>query len=247
MKVLGVIPARYKSSRFEGKVIADLAGQPMIQHVWERAKKSQRLDDVLIACDDDRVARKAKAFGAKVAMTSPDHPSGSDRIAQVVSSLNVEIVVNIQGDEPLLESTVIDQLVDALQDSKDCPVATVIRMIEDKRELDNPNIVKVVVDSQGVALYFSRAVIPFDRDGNQEERIEHYKHLGLYAYRKDFLLKFTQMPPSRLEMAEKLEQLRILEAGYKIKTIVTKFDTIGVDTPEDLKRVEKLLLSKVKR
>lgn len=237
MRTLGVIPARWGSTRFEGKVLAQIHGKPMLQHVFERAKKSKALDDVIIACDDERIMMAAKKFGAKAVMTSPKHPSGTDRIAEAVRSLKVDIVVNIQGDEPLIQPKVIDDLVKALRKDKACVMATTIKAVTDENDLNNPNVVKVAIDKSNVALYFSRSCIPFNRDGQPLKNIKVYKHLGLYAYRKSFLMKFKDLPKSSLETTEKLEQLRVLEAGYKIKTIQTTVDTIGVDTPEDLAKV----------
>ena len=238
MKVIGVIPARWGSTRFEGKMLAELAGKPMIQHVWERASKSPLLDDCVIACDDERILDKAHQFGAQAFMTSSNHPSGTDRIAEVIQSLSCDIVVNIQGDEPLIDTTIINDLAKALINDNGAVMATAIKVIENQEDLNNPNVVKVVIDGQKNALYFSRATIPYDRD---KKDISCYKHLGIYAYRRDFLLKLKDLPTSFLEEAEKLEQLRVLEAGYKIKTVLTDVETIGVDMREDLKRVEKML------
>lgn len=243
MKTIGVIPARYGSTRFKAKVLADLCGKPLIQHVWERARKSKKLDDLLIACDDQRIFDAAKKFKANVVLTSKDHPSGSDRIAEAVAKRNVDLVVNIQGDEPLIDPRVIDALVKALENDKNSSMATVIKKIERREELNNPNVVKVVVDKDFYALYFSRSLIPYQRDA---ERVEYWKHLGIYAYRKDFLLKFKDLPKSRLEKIEQLEQLRALENGFKIKAIITDSETIGVDTAEDLKRVKKILSKRAK-
>jgi len=238
MKAIGVIPARWASTRFEGKVLAKIAGKPMIQHVFERVKKSEKLDDVLIATDSNEVFQAAEGFGANVVMTRSDHPSGTDRIAEAVKDLDVQIVVNIQGDEPLIEHAIIDKLVGALETDRTSVMATVIKVIKDEQELNNPNVVKVVIDKDGHALYFSRSMIPYNRDG---EEIIAYKHLGIYAYRKDFLLQYSDLPKSKLEQSERLEQLRVLEAGYRIKTVVTDLETIGVDTKEDLKKVEGIL------
>jgi len=239
MKTIGVIPARWASTRFEGKVLAAIGGKPMIQHVWERSSKSELLDDLVIACDDERVRKAAEQFGAKAVLTSKDHPSGTDRIAEAAESLDGDIIVNIQGDEPLIRHEVIDALIKALTDAPSCSMGTVIKVLEPGKELKDPNVVKVVVDGEMNALYFSRSVIPHDRDGDSE--VVYYKHLGLYAYRRDFLLGYKNLPKSNLEKAEHLEQLRALEFGYKIKTVVTDIDTIGVDTPADLKLVEKML------
>ena len=239
MKAIGVIPARWGSTRFEGKVLAKLKGKYMIQHVWERARKSRVLDSILIACDDERIIKAAEEFGAKAVMTSTKHVSGTDRIAEAVGPLPVKVVVNIQADEPLIEPKVIDHLVQAILDDKTCVMATVVKPIEGKDEIENPNVVKVVIDQNRNALYFSRSSIPYNPDREKFKDMSYFKHLGLYAYRKEFLLKFKDLPKSYLESVEKLEQLRALEAGYKIKIIKTTVDTIGVDTPEDLAKVEK--------
>ncbi|MBF0522648.1 MAG: 3-deoxy-manno-octulosonate cytidylyltransferase [Candidatus Omnitrophica bacterium] len=241
MKVIGVIPARWGSTRFEGKVLALIAGKPMIEHVWLRVKKSKILNDIIIACDDEKVLKTAVQFGAKAVLTSPNHPSGTDRIAEVVKDLDVDIVVNIQGDEPLIQHAVIDNLANALMSDQSAVMSTVIKRLEKQEELDNPNVVKAVIDEESNALYFSRAAIPYNRDKKDFKALTYYKHLGIYAYRKNFLLKLKDLPPSLLEKTEKLEQLRVLEAGYKIKAILTDLETIGVDTKEDLKLVEAIL------
>lgn len=241
MRAVGVIPARWGSTRFEGKVLAKIDGRPMIEHVWRRSKQSRLLTEVIIACDDERILKAAAEFGAKAVLTSKNHASGTDRIAQAAADLVAGIIVNIQGDEPLIHPRVIDDLVSALREDPGCRMATAIKAIRTKEELENPNVVKAVVDARGNALYFSRAVIPFDRDQSGIRKIKYYKHLGIYAYRKSFLMKFAKMPKSGLEQAEGLEQLRALEAGVKIKTVVTDVETVGVDTPQDLARVEKFL------
>lgn len=243
MQAIGVIPARWGSTRFEGKVLAKINGKPMIEHVWRRARQSRLLTDVIIACDDQRIVKAAEKFGAKAILTAQNHASGTDRIAEVAADITAEIIVNIQGDEPLIEHSIIDDLVTVLSNDPDCVMATTIKLIRTNEELDNPNVVKAVIDLNGNALYFSRSVIPYDRDKTGISKIKYYKHLGIYAYRKNFLLKFKDMPKSRLEQAEQLEQLRALEAGVKIRTVVTNIETVGVDTPEDLARVEKLLRS----
>lgn len=243
MKIIGIIPARWGSTRFEGKVLANIAGKPMLQHVYERAKQAKLLDGVLIACDDERIFKACEKFGARAVLTSSNHPSGTDRIAEVAKKISCGLVINIQGDEPLIKPSVIDDLARAMMEERVAPVGTLIKKIENKQEIENPNIVKVIVDQHKYALYFSRAVIPYPRDRKDFEGITYYKHLGIYAYRKDFLLNFKNLPKSNLEGIEKLEQLRILEAGYKIKTILTDAETMGVDTPEDLEKVEALFLS----
>jgi 3-deoxy-manno-octulosonate cytidylyltransferase (CMP-KDO synthetase) len=241
MKAIGVIPARFASTRFPGKVLALIQGKPMIEHVWMRAKGCRELSDVLIACDDEKVLKTAQAFGAKAVMTSPDHPSGSDRIAEAVGKLDFDIVVNIQGDEPFIESSVIDGLVIALRNDPKASMATVIKEIKDEADIKNPNVVKAVIDVNHYALYFSRSPIPYDRNATHQPETKYFKHLGLYAYRKDFLMSYKDWPKSSLEMTEQLEQLRVLEAGHKIKTIETDVETIAVDTPEDLAKIERFV------
>ena len=258
MRAIGVIPARWKASRFEGKILALIDGKPMIQHVWERASQSRILEEVIVATDSEEVIRVVKSFGGKAVYTSKDQPSGTDRIGEVVNPLDVKVVVNIQGDEPLIHHSMIDGLANTLLNDKSISMATVIKKITHRRELINPNVVKVVVDKDGYALYFSRSPIPYVRGENKLHSIfdvhywfqahsftpetqDYYKHLGIYAYTKDFLFTYTNLPKSKLETMEKLEQLRALESGYKIKTIETEYDTVGVDTPEDLKFAEKLL------
>ena len=241
MQAIGVIPARWGSTRFEGKVLAKINGKTMIEHVWQRSRQSRLLKEVIIACDDERIVKAAQAFGAKAVLTSKDHASGTDRIAEATAKIAAEIVVNIQGDEPLIHHSMIDSLVKALNKDAACLMATVIKSIRTKEELENPNVVKAVIDVNGNALYFSRAAIPYDRDKAGIVKIKYYKHLGIYAYRKKFLMKFKGIPKSHLEQAEQLEQLRALEAGVKIKTVLTDVETIGVDTPEDLLRVTRVL------
>ena len=238
MEAIGIIPARYNSTRFEGKVLANLLGKPVVQHVWERASQATTLNDLIVATDDQRVAKAVQDFGGKFALTSTDQPSGTDRLAEVVNPIDVKIVVNIQGDEPLVHPSMIDELVRIFLEDESICMATVIKKIEKKEELIDPNVVKVVIDRFNNALYFSRSPIPFEK--GQPSKI-FYKHLGLYAYTKDFLFTFTNLPKSNLETAESLEQLRALENNYKIRTIETKFDTVGIDTPEDLERAKELL------
>jgi len=244
VRAIGVIPARWGATRFEGKVIANLLGKPVIQHVWENAKKARTLDDLVVACDDERIMKVVEAFGGKAVYTSPNQPSGTDRLAEVINPLEVDIAVNIQGDEPLMKSIMIDNLVLALEDEKAAQMATMMKKIEDDTELTNSNVVKVIADKNGYAIYFSRYAIPYNRtsEADSKKRPVYYKHIGIYAFTKDFLFTFRNLPHSSLENAEKLEQLRALENGYKIKVVETKFDTIGVDRPEDLKRAEEALL-----
>jgi 3-deoxy-manno-octulosonate cytidylyltransferase (CMP-KDO synthetase) len=241
MNAIGVIPARYLSSRFEGKVLADILGKPMIQHVWERARQAKLLDDVIIACDDERVAQSAAAFGAKIVMTAKGHSCGTDRIIEVVNPLDVRVVINIQADEPLVHPLMIDTLVQALASDRNLSMATLMKKIADPREIEDPHVVKVVVDKNNFALYFSRAAIPHKAVNSEVASATCYKHIGLYGYTKDFLFVYRNLAVSGLEKTEKLEQLRVLEEGYRIKVIETKYDTIGVDTAEDLERLKNYL------
>ena len=245
MNVIGVIPARYASVRFEGKVLADLLGKPLLQHVWENAKKARTLDDLVVACDDERIFKAVVDFGGKAVLTAKAHTSGTDRIAEVVTDKDVKVVLNIQGDEPLIHSSMIDDVAYSLLATPEQGVATIVKRIEDEKEISDANVVKVVFDKKGQALYFSRCSIPFVREEEPGMRV-HYKHIGLYGYTKDFLFTFKNLPPSKLEKLEKLEQLRILENGYPIRVIETKYETIGVDTREDLERVSQWLLMKSK-
>jgi 3-deoxy-manno-octulosonate cytidylyltransferase (CMP-KDO synthetase) len=238
MKTIGVIPARFASTRFPAKVLAQIAGKPMIQHVWEKASQCKELDEVLIACDHDDVFKAAKGFNAKVVMTNPNHPSGSDRIAEAVKDLTVDIVVNIQADEPFIDARTIDSLAVLLKENHENLMGTVIKEIASDEEFLNPNVVKCVVDDKDYALYFSRSPIPHHRSKNSGFFPKNYKHLGLYAYRKVFLMEFTKWPKGTLEAIEELEQLRALEHGVKIKTTRTNYESIAVDVPQDLQRAE---------
>jgi len=240
MDVIGVIPARYGSTRFEGKVLADILGKPMLQYVWESAKQARILDDLIIACDDQRIYDAAVSFGAKVVFTSKGHVCGTDRIAEVINPLDVKVIVNIQADEPLLEPIMIDKLARNILENDFIPMATLAKRIDNIEEYNDPNVVKVVADKNGFALYFSRSPIPYLR-GDFKNPPVLYKHLGIYAYTKDFLFTFKNMPVSSLEEAEKLEQLRVLENGYKIKVVETVCETVGVDTPEDLEKAKEIL------
>lgn len=241
MNAIGIIPARYSSSRFQGKVLADILGKPMLQHVWEMAKQSLVLDDLIIACDDDTVAMAAQGFGAKVVMTAKQHTSGSDRICEVVNSIDVKIIINIQADEPLIHPIMIDTVAQSLLDDQAIPMATLMKKIVRPEEVNDPNVVKVVADKNNFALYFSRAAIPHQASNSEIKAPIYYKHIGLYGYTKDFLFTYKNLPISSLEAVEKLEQLRVLQAGLKIKVIETQFETIGVDTPEDLEKVKQYL------
>ncbi len=240
MDAIGVIPARYSATRFPGKLLANICGKPIIQHVWERASRARLVERLVIACDDERILSVAQSFGAECVITAKGHLSGSDRITEVVGSLDVKVVVNIQADEPLVQPLMIDRLVEALLNDETISMATLIKRIEHHHEVDNPNIVKVVIDKNNFALYFSRAPIPYRAENAKVQPI-YYKHIGLYAYTKDFLFTFKNIIPSYLENIERLEQLRALEEGFRIKVIETQFDTVGVDTPQDLERVRRIL------
>ncbi|MFH1888703.1 MAG: 3-deoxy-manno-octulosonate cytidylyltransferase [Candidatus Omnitrophota bacterium] len=238
MDVIGIIPARYSSTRFEGKVLADILGKPMIQYVWEMAKQSLLLDDLVIACDDERVFEAANGFGAKVVLTAKGHLSGTDRIIEVVNPLEVKKIINIQGDEPLIHPMMIDAVAQALLDDGNLSMATIARKIDNACDADDPNVVKVVMDKNNFALYFSRSAIPYRAKESEVASPVYYKHIGLYGYTKDFLFTYKNLPVSSLEKTERLEQLRVLEGGYRIKVIETKYDTLGVDTPGDLEKVK---------
>ena len=238
--VIGVIPARYGSSRFRGKVLAEIAGKPMIQWVYEQANQSQMLDQLIVAVDDPRVLKCVEGFGGKAVMTNADHQSGTDRISEVVEKIQTDIIVNIQGDQPLLDPKMIDEAVQPMLEDTTVQMSTIKIKISEE-DYSDPAVVKVVVDENDFALYFSRSLIPYPRDN---VAVNVYEHVGLYVYRKDFLLKISEMPQSYLEKIEMLEQLRVLENGYKIKVIETKSKHtagVSVDTPDDLARVEKLI------
>jgi 3-deoxy-manno-octulosonate cytidylyltransferase (CMP-KDO synthetase) len=245
-KILAVIPARYASSRFPGKALALLDSRTMLEHVYDRVSMARYLSSIIIATDDERIYKEARRFGARVQMTRGDHVSGTDRVAEVASSWeDVELVVNIQGDEPLIDPLAIDAAVLPLLEEPAIPMGTLKKRIEDRREISDPNVVKVVTDRFENAVYFSRSVIPFPRDlesgipGATDLPI-HYKHIGLYVYRRDFLLRYSGFPVGPLEQTERLEQLRALENGFKIRVVETDYESLGVDTPADLERVEAL-------
>lgn len=242
MDVIGVIPARYQSTRFPGKILVDIHGKPLLQWVWERARLSGLLDRLIIACDDSHVERIAKRFGADVIMTAKEHLCGTDRIIEVVADLDVKVIVNIQADEPLIHPSMISSTAQCLLDECSLVMCSLKKKIDNPEDIDNPNVVKVVVDKNDFALYFSRAAIPHSAVNSQETPL-YYKHIGLYAYTKDFLFTFKNLLPSKLEKIERLEQLRVLENGYKIKLLETQFDTVGVDTPEDLEKLKVLFKS----
>ncbi len=242
-RIVGLVPARYASTRFPGKPLHLIAGKPLIQHVVERCRMARSLAEVVVATDDDRIASVARGF-ARVEMTRPEHPSGTDRIAEASSRLECDAVVNIQGDEPLMDPAVIDAVSAALAEAPMSTAATALRGLED---FENPNVVKVVVGVTGRALYFSRRTIPYLRDladAPAAERLGGFpflKHLGIYGFRKDTLLRLVGFPVSALEAAERLEQLRALENGIEIQVVQVGYESIGVDTPEDAARVEAIL------
>jgi 3-deoxy-manno-octulosonate cytidylyltransferase (CMP-KDO synthetase) len=246
--VVAIIPARYHSNRFEGKPLARIAGKPMIQHVYERATAVKLLSRVAVATDDERIADCVRGFGGEVVMTSPDHASGTDRLAEAATLLDIaeqDVVVNIQGDQPLFPAEVVTQVATPLLEDPALPMATLIYKIVRPEEITDPNHVKTVFDRHGLALYFSRSPIPFQRNPDEPVAPTYYKHLGFYAYRKGFLLTFVGLPEGEWERFEKLEQLRALEFGYAIKVVLTEHDSIEVDTPSDLKRVEEILKQKM--
>ncbi len=244
MNVLVVIPARYASRRFPGKPLTLLAGKPMVQHVYERASKARGVSRVVVATDDERILAAVEGFGGEARLTRPDHGSGTERVAEVAAQVAAEVYVNLQGDEPLIEPAAIEAAVEALADDSSAPVATLCTPIEKVGDIVDPNIVKVVFDFEGHALYFSRAPVPWIRDREapgSRAAPSHFKHLGLYAFRCDVLLEFPTLPPGELERLEKLEQLRWLENGIRIRVVETQYDSVSVDTPEDVPRVEALL------
>lgn len=233
MKIIVVIPARYGSTRFAGKVLAEETGKYLVQHTYERASCAQTVDQTLIATDDERVMDACSRFGGVCVMTSTAHQSGTDRIAEAVADLDVDIVVNLQADEPEIDPAYIDQVAGLLVDHPDAAMATLLAPFENTDDIANPNIVKCITDITEKAIYFSRSVIPYDRQNSGVGQINHYKrHLGIYAYRKDFLMKYTELKPSFLEKREKLEQLRAIENGYTIITAMVKKAWDGVDTED---------------
>jgi 3-deoxy-manno-octulosonate cytidylyltransferase (CMP-KDO synthetase) len=249
MKITAIIPARYGSTRFEGKALADICGKPMIQHVYERTSRSTLVSDVVVATDDDRIAAAVRRFGGRAEMTSTGHETGTDRLAEVAARMDSDIIVNVQGDEPLIEPAMIDEAIEPLTTDAALLMSTLKERIKTLHDFLSPNVVKVVTDWEGYALYFSRSPLPNFRDKWNDLKDEKfssgrllcYKHVGLYVYRREFLLQYSQMSPTYLELAEKLEQLRVLENGYRIKVVETSYDSIGVDTPADLAAVVEIM------
>lgn len=248
-KATAIIPARYASTRFPGKPLALINGLPMIQHVCQRVAQADTVERVIVATDDQRIAQAVSAFGGEVAMTRADHPTGTDRLAEVAAQLDAELIVNVQGDEPLIDPRMVDQAVAPLLTNAAIKMGTLASRIDETEDFYNPNVVKVVKDRQGLALYFSRAPIPWPRDLSRDQlaaalaEVALYRHIGLYVYRRDFLLQYPHLPKTPLESLENLEQLRALEQGVKLHVAETEFACHGVDTPEDLERVSRLMLA----
>jgi 3-deoxy-manno-octulosonate cytidylyltransferase (CMP-KDO synthetase) len=245
MKITAIIPARFGSTRFEGKALADIMGKPMIQHVYERTVRASLVSEVIVATDDERIAAVVKGFGGHAEMTAKSHETGTDRLAEVAARSDSDIIVNVQGDEPLIEPAMIDEAIEPMMKDAAIVMATLKSRIKSLHDFLSPNVVKVVTDWEGFALYFSRSPLPNFRDKWNDLKDETfdsgrllcYKHIGLYVYRREFLLQYAQMSPTYLELAEKLEQLRALENGYKIRVVETSHESIGVDTPPDLEKV----------
>jgi 3-deoxy-manno-octulosonate cytidylyltransferase (CMP-KDO synthetase) len=237
-RAAGIIPSRYDSTRFPGKALRPILGTPMIQRVYEGAATAKLLNRVLVATDDERIIAAVKGFGGEAVMTSSHHPSGTERVAEAARALSEPIIINIQGDEPLIEGGLIDELVQALQDER-VPMASLMVKTADLNLIHDRNIVKVVVDKEGFALYFSRAPIPYDPSDY------FLRHVGIYGYQRDFLLEFSRLAPTRLEQNERLEQLRALENGFRIKMVETSFSTLSVDVPGDIIKVEEVLKKRV--
>ncbi len=242
--VLGIIPARWASTRFPGKPLHLIAGKPLVQHVWERCQECSKLDSIIVATDDDRIADVCRSFGANVAMTATDHPTGTDRIAEAAAAVpQATHLINIQGDEPLIEPSLIDELASALLADDALEMATAANAIDDDALMNDPNVVKCVLKKNGDALYFSRSPLPYQRSASPA--LTCYRHKGIYAYRKDFLQQFIQWQPSPLELAESLEQLRALENNARIRVIITDDTSGGIDTLEQAVELEKFLLSQI--
>ena len=252
MKITAIIPARFASVRFAGKVLADIMGKPMVQHVYERTAKAAMVSEVIVATDDERVAAAVRTFGGRVEMTDKGHETGTDRLAEVAARLDSDIIVNVQGDEPLIEPAMIDEAIKPLVEDSSVLMGTLKSRIKTLHDFLSQNVVKVVTDQAGFALYFSRSPLPNFRDKWNDLKDEKfasgkllcYKHVGLYVYQREFLLKYSRMAPTFLEMAEKLEQLRVLENGHRIKVVETEHETVGVDTPADLEKVLERLRKK---
>ncbi|MBZ5503450.1 MAG: 3-deoxy-manno-octulosonate cytidylyltransferase [Acidobacteriia bacterium] len=242
--VLVVIPARHASSRFPGKPLAPIAGRPMIQHVVERVRRAQLVSQVVVATEDERIQRAVEGFGGEAVLTRPDHRTGTDRVAEVAAHRGADIYINVQGDEPLIDPSTVDALVSAMIEDESVQIATPCTAITHREDIVDPNVCKVTRDFEGNALYFSRAPIPWVRDADESVAARHWKHLGIYAFRRDALLEFPTLPPGELERIEQLEQLRWLENGFRIRVVETDYDAVSVDVPADLARVEKILAAR---
>ncbi len=247
MRVVGVIPARFKSTRLEGKPLRDITGKPMIQHVYERARRSQGLTEVLVATDDERIRKTVEGFGGKVSMTSPQHSTGTDRVAEAVGGLDFDVVVNVQGDEPLMDPMLIDECLAPFTADPSTEMSTVMKLLHDESTYSDPAVVKVVCDLSGRALYFSRSLLPYPRNRPNDFRV--YEHVGIYAYTKNCLLRFSRLKPTYLEQIEGLEQLRALEHGIPIHVVKTEWqgELVSVDTPADLEKVRQIMAKSSKR
>jgi 3-deoxy-manno-octulosonate cytidylyltransferase (CMP-KDO synthetase) len=247
VKIVVCIPARYASTRFPGKVLAKETGKYLIQHTWEQARRAKLPSRVVIAADDEKIVQAARTFGAECVLTSPNHQSGTDRIAEAVGNSDAEIIINVQGDEPQIDPEHIDYVARLLLDHPDAPMATLAAPFATREQVADPNVVKVVVDARGKAMYFSRSVIPYDREHAGVGETSHYlRHIGIYAYRRDFLLKITSLPQTPLEKLEKLEQFRAIENGYTILVGKVEHSCEGIDTPEQYAAFVKGYLGPVK-
>lgn len=245
-KIIGIIPARYGSSRFPGKILAPIGGKTLIQRTYENAAQNTLLQNLTVATDDARIYDHVKAFGAAVVMTSPSCHTGTDRLVEAITNnpnlADADIIVNVQGDEPCLDPQIITQIVDLLLNDKEAVMATAAVQIKSEEEAHDPSIVKCIIDNQENALYFSRALIPAGHEGKMQPNTTYYRHMGIYAYRTHFLLKYTKLPKTPLQLAEDLEQLKVIEHGFRIKVAVVDSFSIGVDNPKDIQKVEQWLL-----
>lgn len=240
MKVVAVIPARFGSTRFPGKPLVKIVNKSMIQHVYERVKESNLVDEVIVATDHEEIYQVVSSFGGKVLMTNKEHESGTDRMAEVAQNVGGDLFLNVQGDEPLIDHKIIDLVIDEAKRNNEVVVSAKSRII-DQDDLQNPNVVKVVTDSNENALYFSRSLIPYNRSN---KKVEYYKHLGIYCYPQNVLKQFVKLPKSTLEQIEMLEQLRLIENGIDIRIVTSSYNAIGVDTPEDIGKIEKIIRGK---
>ena len=239
MKTVVIIPARLESSRLPNKVLLDICGKPLIQRVWEKVKSAKNVDDIFIATDNQKIVEVVENFGGKAILTSSKHQSGTDRIAEAVENIDTDIVINVQGDEPLIDPNLIDEFVELFKNSYEIYFASAMNKIGSLEDLRDPNIVKVISDLKNYAIYFSRYPIPFSRD-NEISVKSYFQHIGIYGYKKDFLLKYSKLPQTFMEKTEKLEQLRAIENGFKIKMVETDYHSVGVDTLDDLQKVREI-------